>query len=129
MQFPFTFIHSLKNTLYVDSSWSCGRQRIVTTSFVKSKHICVCTFRLICTTNTDHCLRTILFYLSLLSLLSYLMGAVLSPAMVPGSDLDTWQPPPWPAEHTDSEGKVQAYKEGGRFQNPPLPLPTLPSPA
>jgi len=38
--------------------------------------------------------------------------------MEPGSDLTIWQPPPWPAEHTDSDGKVEAYKEGGRFQNP-----------
>jgi len=59
-----------------------------------------------------------LFYGSLLPVLVYLMGAALSPALVPGSDLDTWHPPPWPAEHTDSEGKVQAYKEGGRYQNP-----------
>ena len=46
------------------------------------------------------------------------MGAHLSPAMEPGSELDIWHPAPWPAEHTDSEGKVLAYKERGRFQNP-----------
>jgi len=47
-----------------------------------------------------------------------MMGNTLSPAMIQGSDLEIWQPPPWPPEHTDKEGKVQAFKEGGRFQNP-----------
>jgi len=46
------------------------------------------------------------------------MGAALTPAMVQGSELDIWHPPPWPSQHTDSEGKVLAYKEGGKFQNP-----------
>ena len=46
------------------------------------------------------------------------MGAHLSPEMEPGSELGTWHPPPWPSEHTDSEGRVLAYKERGRFQNP-----------
>jgi len=44
--------------------------------------------------------------------------AHLSPAMEPGSELDIWHPAPWPTEHTDSEGKVLAYMERGRFQNP-----------
>jgi len=46
------------------------------------------------------------------------MGSALSPAMVEGSDLTIWEPPVWPPEHTDSEGKVLAYKESGRYQNP-----------
>jgi len=49
---------------------------------------------------------------------TYLMGSALSPAVVEGSDLSIWVPPVWPPEHTDSEGKVLAYKEGGRYQNP-----------
>ena len=47
-----------------------------------------------------------------------IMCAFLSPAMEPGSELGIWHPPPWPPQHTDQEGKVLAYKEGGRFQNP-----------
>ena len=48
-----------------------------------------------------------------------LMGALVSfPPAVQGSELDLFIPPPWPAEHTDSEGRALAYKQGGRFQNP-----------
>ena len=46
------------------------------------------------------------------------MGNTLSQQPVKGEDLDIWHPDLWPAEHTDSDGKVQAFKEGGRFQNP-----------
>jgi len=38
--------------------------------------------------------------------------------MVQGMELDLWQPPPWPAEHTDQNGHVLPYKENGRYQNP-----------
>ena len=46
------------------------------------------------------------------------MGNTLSPQPVKGEDLDIWQPDPWPVKHTDADGKVQAFKESGRFQNP-----------
>ena len=46
------------------------------------------------------------------------MGNTLSPQPVKGENLDIWQPQPWPTEHTDADGKVQAFKESGRFQNP-----------
>jgi len=46
------------------------------------------------------------------------MGSTISPGLVEGADLDIWIPPLWPEEHTDSEGKVLAYKEDGRFKNP-----------
>ena len=65
----------------------------------------------------DFCVRTIVIVLAIIPLLIVLMGKALIPAMVPGSNLGIWQPPLWPPEHTDSEGKVQAYKEGGRYQN------------
>ena len=39
------------------------------------------------------------------------------PHLVVGADLDIWHPPPWPAEHTDSEGRALSYQEDGRYQN------------
>ena len=49
---------------------------------------------------------------------SVLLGVMLEfPPLVVGADLDTWIPPAWPAEHTDSDGKPLAYKEDGRWQN------------
>ena len=40
------------------------------------------------------------------------------PPLVVGAELDIFYPPPWPSEHTDSEGRPLAYQEDGRFQNP-----------
>ena len=37
---------------------------------------------------------------------------------VVGAELDTWLSPPWPAQHTDSQGRALAYQEDGRWQNP-----------
>ena len=51
-----------------------------------------------------------------LVLQSVKMGNVLVPPPVAGEDLGIWRPQPWPSEHTDQEGKVQAYKSSGRYQ-------------
>jgi len=57
--------------------------------------------------------------LSLLALsVSILMGALMSAPNVAASDLEIFIPEPWPEEHHDQEGKVLAYKDGGRYQNP-----------
>ena len=45
------------------------------------------------------------------------MGNSLTPPRIPGSDLTIFHPPPWPGEHTSSDGFVLPYKENGRFQN------------
>lgn len=53
-----------------------------------------------------------------LLLLQAMMGLIKSKELVPGADLGLFTPPPWPAAHTDKEGRVLAYKEGGRYMNP-----------
>jgi len=56
---------------------------------------------------------------SVVLLVSLVLGIMLeSPPLVVGADLDIWQPPQWPAEHTDPQGRALPYKEGGRYQNP-----------
>jgi len=43
----------------------------------------------------------------------------MSSEWVPGPELGTWLPSPWPPEHTETDGRVQAFKDsGGRWQNP-----------
>lgn len=45
------------------------------------------------------------------------MGALSSRPWVGGAELGQWAPPPWPPEHTVG-GRVQSYREGGRWANP-----------
>ena len=46
------------------------------------------------------------------------MGSLSSRPWVPGSELGSWSPPPWPAEHTMG-GLVQSYRAAtGRWANP-----------
>jgi len=51
-------------------------------------------------------------------LIALLIGIALSPVLVQGENLQIWKPSLWPSVHTDKDGKVQAFKEEGRFQNP-----------
>jgi len=46
------------------------------------------------------------------------MGITMSRDYLPPESFTIFTPPPWPQEHTDKEGKVEAYKVGGRWQNP-----------
>ena len=52
------------------------------------------------------------------SLLATSLVMFKEPPLVVGAELDTFYPPPWPSEHTDSEGRPLAYQEDGRYQNP-----------
>ena len=52
------------------------------------------------------------------SLLATSLVMFKEPPLVVGAELDIFYPPPWPSEHTDSEGRPLAYQEDGRFQNP-----------
>jgi len=56
----------------------------------------------------------------LLGYLILVMGGLVSGySWVPGSELDTWIPQPWPQEHTDERGRVLSYQDAsGRWQNP-----------
>lgn len=46
-----------------------------------------------------------------------IMGPSLSRAWQPAENFSLYQPPPWPQNHTDQEGKVQPVLVNGRFEN------------
>eukprot|EP00088_Acartia_fossae_P017286 TRINITY_DN19793_c0_g1_i10.p1 TRINITY_DN19793_c0_g1~~TRINITY_DN19793_c0_g1_i10.p1 ORF type:complete len:374 (-),score=74.30 TRINITY_DN19793_c0_g1_i10:86-1207(-) len=49
-----------------------------------------------------------------------IMGMATSREWEPSENFTLFEPPQWPKEHTDEEGKILAYKENGRFQNPAM---------
>lgn len=62
-----------------------------------------------------HCLLVLSFwFIVVLSV----MGIAMSRDWEPAETFTLYSPPPWPKEHTDKEGKVEAFKVDGRWQNP-----------
>jgi len=59
-----------------------------------------------------------LFLWTLLILI--IMGVVTSREWESPENFTLFEPPRWPEEHHDKDGKMLAYKEGGRFQNPAM---------